>query len=85
MIMFDDARDRGPAMIIDLDSWEEGYDDGLVGRPSRCTPDLDRFSYSSGYSQARANHKGTRGRAFGGARLGCQLSEPLNHAVVALD
>jgi hypothetical protein len=41
-------------MIIDLDSWEAGYDDGLLGRPSQCVPDLDRFSYSSGYFQARA-------------------------------
>jgi hypothetical protein len=41
-------------MIIDLDSWEAGYDDGLLGRRSQCTPDLDRFSYSSGYCQARA-------------------------------
>ena len=78
MIMFDDARDRGPAMIIDLDSWEEGYDDGLVGRPSRCRPDLDRFSYSSGYSQARSNRKGTReGLQLGYARLSRQrASQP---------
>jgi hypothetical protein len=41
-------------MIIDLDSWEAGYGDGLRGRPSQCTPGLDRFSYSSGYFQARA-------------------------------
>jgi hypothetical protein len=41
-------------MIIDLDSWEAGYDDGLLGRPSQCTSGLDRFSYSSGYRQARA-------------------------------
>jgi hypothetical protein len=41
-------------MIIDLDSWEEGYTDGLLGRPSQCTTALDRVSYSSGYSQARA-------------------------------
>jgi hypothetical protein len=60
-------------MIIDLDSWEEGYGDGLVGRPSRCTPGLDHFSYSSGYSQARANPKGTReGLQQGYARLPTQ-------------
>jgi hypothetical protein len=41
-------------MIIDLDSWEAGYDDGLLGRPSQCMPDVDRVSYSSGYFQARA-------------------------------
>jgi hypothetical protein len=45
-------------MIIDMDSWEAGYGDGLFGRPSQCTPDLDRFSYSSGYFQARAYRKG---------------------------
>jgi hypothetical protein len=47
-------------MIIDLDSWEVGYDDGLLGRPSQCTPGLDRFSYSSGYCQARASRAGTQ-------------------------
>jgi hypothetical protein len=47
-------------MIIDLDSWEAGYDDGLRGRPSQCTAGLDRFSYSSGYCQARACRKGTQ-------------------------
>jgi len=38
-------------MIIDLDSWEAGFDDGLLGLPSQCLPGLDRFSYSSGYFQ----------------------------------
>ena len=47
-------------MIIDLDSWEAGYDDGLLGRPSQCMPGLDRFSYSSGYFQARAYRAGTQ-------------------------
>jgi hypothetical protein len=37
-----------------MDSWEAGYYDGLLGRPSQCSIDLDRFSYSSGYHQARA-------------------------------
>jgi hypothetical protein len=41
-------------MIIDLDSWEERYSDGLLGRPSQCTAGLDRLSCSSGYSQASA-------------------------------
>jgi hypothetical protein len=45
-------------MIIDLDSWEEGYRDG-IGSPFQCTPGLDRFSYSSGYFQACAHRKGT--------------------------
>ena len=49
-------------MIIDLDSWEAGYGDGLGGRPSQCMPDLDRFSYSSGYFQARASRAGTQER-----------------------
>jgi len=47
-------------MIVDLESWEAGYDHGLRGRPSQCTPDLDRLSYSSGYFQARAHRKGTQ-------------------------
>jgi len=47
-------------MIVDPESWEAGYDDGLLGRPSRCTPGLDRFSYSSGYVQARACRAGTQ-------------------------
>jgi len=46
-------------MIVDLESWEAGYDDGLLGRASQCTPGLDRFSYSSGYCQARACRAGT--------------------------
>ena len=47
-------------MIIDLDSWEAGYDDGSLGRLSQCTPGLDRFSYSSGYCQARASRTRTQ-------------------------
>jgi hypothetical protein len=47
-------------MIVDLESWEAGYDDGLLGRSSQCTPGLDRFSYSSGYIQARACRAGTQ-------------------------
>jgi hypothetical protein len=41
-------------MIVDLESWEAGYGDGLLGRPSQCASGLDRFSYSSGYHQARS-------------------------------
>jgi len=41
-------------MIIDLNSWEAGYEDGLSGRPSQCTPGLDQLSYSSGYFQAES-------------------------------
>jgi hypothetical protein len=51
---------EGKIMIVDLESWEAGYDDGLLGRPSQCTPGLDRFSYSSGYCQASACRAGTR-------------------------
>ena len=47
-------------MILDLESWEAGYDDGLLGRPSQCASSLDRFSYSSGYFQARACRSGTQ-------------------------
>jgi hypothetical protein len=46
-------------MIIDLNSWEEGYSDGLLGHPSQCTASLDRYSYSRGYFQARACRKET--------------------------
>jgi hypothetical protein len=42
-------------MIIDLDSWDAGYYDGLLGRPSQCTASLDQVSYSTGYCQARAS------------------------------
>jgi hypothetical protein len=41
-------------MIIDLDSWDAGDEDGLRGRPSQCTPGLDQLSYSSGYFQAES-------------------------------
>jgi hypothetical protein len=47
-------------MIIDLESWEAGYDDGLVGRPSQCAPGLDQFSYSGGYFQACSCRTGTQ-------------------------
>jgi hypothetical protein len=50
-------------MIIDLDSWEAGYYDALVGRPSQCTASLDQISYSSGYSQARAYGAELQGEA----------------------
>ena len=53
-------RQRGKQMIVDLESWEAGYDDGLRGHPSQCTFGLDRFSYSSGYFQARAYRNGTQ-------------------------
>ena len=47
-------------MIIDLDSWEAGYGDALLGRPSQCTPDVDRLSYSSGYFQGAGTQEGGR-------------------------
>jgi hypothetical protein len=46
-------------MIIDLESWEAGYEDGLVGRPSRRAPGLDQLSYSGGYFQACSCRAGT--------------------------
>jgi hypothetical protein len=52
--------EKGEQMIVDLDSWEAGYGDGLLGRPSQRLPALDWFSYSSGYLQARARRAGTR-------------------------
>jgi len=52
--------ETGEQMIVDLDSWEAGYADGLLGRPSQRLPALDWFSYSSGYLQARASRAGTR-------------------------
>src|SRR5215467_1215144 len=61
MIIFSHVlRERRREMIVDLESWEAGYDDGLLGRPSQCTPGFDRFSYSSGYFQARACPAGTQ-------------------------
>src|SRR5215831_14052508 len=61
MIIFNRAPSSGGRkMIVDLESWEAGYDDGLLGRSSQCTPGLDRFSYSSGYIQARACRAGTQ-------------------------
>jgi hypothetical protein len=48
MIVFDHALDkRGQPMIIDLASWEAGYGDGFLGRPSQCAPGLDRFRQCS--------------------------------------
>ena len=45
-------------MIIDLDSWEKGYADGKLGRPSQCPDNLDGLSYSSGYCEGRAVNAG---------------------------
>src|SRR5262249_31228249 len=41
-------------MILDLDSWEAGYYDALLGRPSQCTASLERVSSARGYSQPQA-------------------------------
>jgi hypothetical protein len=73
--------EKGEQMIVDLDSWEAGYGDGLLGRPSQRMPALDWFSYSSGYLQARARRAGTR---EDGAPLGRQRSGPLNPALAVL-
>ena len=52
---------QGPEMVmnIDLDSWEVGYTDGHLGRPSQCAVNLDSCSYSTGYCVGRARHAGT--------------------------
>ena len=49
-------------MIIDLESWEIGYSDGQLGRPSECPGDCDQVSYSSGYREGRAARAGARMR-----------------------
>ena len=48
----------GAPMIIDLHSWEGGYADGKLGRPSQCPDNLDKLSYSSGYCEGRAVRAG---------------------------
>jgi hypothetical protein len=50
-------------MIIDLESWEAGYADGQLRRPSQCPADHDRVSYSSGYREGRAARAGARSKA----------------------
>ena len=62
MVVSNHALDQagGGQMIIDLDSWEAGYDDGLRGRPSQCVAGLDEFSYGSGYCQAHASRGETQ-------------------------
>ena len=70
-------------MIIDLDSWEAGYDDGLLGRPSQCTPGFDWLSYSTGYCQARACRAGTK-EARVPPYTRHQPSEPINGSVTGL-
>ena len=65
-------------MIIDLDSWEIGYQDGQSGRPYECPANRDQVSYSSGYRQGSAARGGawwlpfvcaTRYRRWGGFDL----------------
>jgi len=41
-------------MTIDFESWDAGYVDGQIGRPSHCPTNLDSFSYSIGYDEGRA-------------------------------
>ena len=55
-------------MIVDLDSWEAGYDDGLLGRPSQCTPGLDRSFIRAATSRPGHVVQG-RKKTFGGATL----------------
>ena len=43
-------------MNIDLDSWEVGYADGVLGRQAQCAVNLNSFSYSTGYCEGRASH-----------------------------
>src|SRR5262245_41270374 len=57
--------------------------DGLRGRPSQCTPGLDRFSYSSGYVQARASRAGTQ-EATRLRYVRSSIQRALNGMVVAL-
>jgi hypothetical protein len=52
----------GCKMIIDLASWETGYADGQLCRPSQCPAHLDQFSYSSGYCQGHVGAQETSGR-----------------------
>ena len=48
----------GALMIIDLHSWEAGYAEGRLGRPSQCPDNLDKLSYSSGYCEGCAVRAG---------------------------
>jgi hypothetical protein len=41
-------------MTIDFESWDAGYVDGQIGRPSHCPINLERFSYLIGYRERRA-------------------------------
>ena len=41
-------------MTIDFESWDAGYVDGQIARPSHCPANLDRFSYLIGYREGRA-------------------------------
>ena len=52
-------------MVIDLGSWEIGYQDGRLGRLPECPVNRDQASYMSGYVQGRA--------ARGGRRTGARL------------
>ncbi len=69
-------------MIIDLESWETGYDDGLVGRPSQCAPGLDQFSYSGTSRLAHVVQGRTKTRSR--TTLGCQPGGSFNDVVATL-
>jgi hypothetical protein len=68
-------------MIVDLESWEEGYDDGLRGRPAQYTPGLDRLCIRA--ATFRRTHIVTE-RKKGRVMLARQPNGPLNDTVAAL-
>ena len=74
-------RQRGKQMIVDLESWEAGYDDGLCGRPSQCTPGLAGSRIRA--ATFRLEHIVTECKKRR-VMLARQPNEPLNDMVAAL-
>src|SRR6516162_5980787 len=68
--------ERGEQMIVDLDSWEAGYGDGLLGRPSRRMPARDSaVNRSTPRWQFPANHHLSRTAEHHDALAPSQLIE----------
>jgi hypothetical protein len=70
-------------MIVDLDSWEAGYGDGLRGRPISARP-VSTGSRIRAATSRLAHIVRARGKAFGCAPLARRPNGSLEDTVAAL-
>jgi hypothetical protein len=75
--------EKGEQMIVDLDSWEAGYGDGLLGRPSQRLPRSTGSRIRAATCRLAHVVQG-RGKILDGAPLDRQRSGPLDPTVAVL-